>query len=209
MIECEIQWKIIKRPYSIATSNKEMQEAKYIWFVVKKVSDDGMSNYLTQDVEFKASITIKWPVWHYTDSGSQPNYLLISTWSGLSPNVGLFKTLVYETWKYSKLINIFWEKTHADIVPELQDLFTQHNKQNITNIFHLSREEKMIGRGAGDEVSLQLRPGHVQDSLKEAIEILWTETSCFVCWAPAMVEDVTKILWELWVDKEDITFEKY
>ena len=200
MLELELWWSSIKRPYSIATTNQQMQEEKHIGFVVKKVSDDGMSQHLTQHIKMWDEITIKGPVGHYTDSETHPSYLLISTWSGLSPNVGLFNHLVYETSKAKKLINIFGEKIYADIVPELETLFTSHNKQNITNFFHLSR--------ATNELSW-FKGGHVQDSLEEAIQILWTETSCFVCWAPAMVEDVRKKLEELGVDKEDITFEKY
>ena len=47
MIEVEIDGKVIKKPYSIATTNKMMQEEKLFGVVVKKTSEKGMSDYLT------------------------------------------------------------------------------------------------------------------------------------------------------------------
>lgn len=199
MIEAQIWDKKIKKPYSIASTNHHMQESKQISFVVKKTSEDGMSHYLTQDIQEGNIVSLKWPVWHYVDSKQHKNYLLISTGSWLSPNVWLFQHLVYEKPTYENIVNIFGEKTQDDIIPELEELFTQHGQENITNYFHLSREE--------------LRKGylswHVQDSLQQAIDLLWTSTSCFICWAPKMVEDVRDKLEAFGIASEDITFEKY
>jgi len=108
MIEKEIQWKIIKRPYSIASTSQEMMNQKHIAIVVKKASNQWMSNYLTQEITLGEEVLIKWPVGHYTISPDHQNYLLISTGSWLSPNVGIFKHLVYGEWKYKKIVNVFW-----------------------------------------------------------------------------------------------------
>lgn len=209
MIEVELQGKKIKKPYSIASTNHHMQEAKQISFVVKKASEDGMSHYLTQTIQEGDHVILKWPVWHYTDSSTHKNYLLISTGSWLSPNVWLFQHLVYESWVHQNIVNIFWEKTHADIVPELEELFTNHGQEHITNFFHLSRQSKPFPPVKGGEGGLFYAPWHVQDSLEQAVEILWTQTSCFVCGAPAMVEEVRQQLEALGIQSEDITFEKY
>ncbi len=215
----------IKKPYSIASTSRQMQESKQISFVVKKASEDGMSHYLTQIIQPGNQITVKWPVWHYTDSLTHPNYLLISTGSGLSPNVGLFDHLVYGWWTYNHIINIYGERTHADIVPEIFDLFTQHGQDNIDNFFHLSREQDATifsnnsvvpwqGEGVPFGVGVWATwavflPWRIQSSIPAAIQKLGTNTSCFLCGKPEMVDEVRQILMELWLEWEDITFEKY
>jgi len=210
MIEGQIGDKKIKKPYSIASTSLQMQESKQISFVVKKASEDGMSHYLTQDITSGDQITVKGPVWHYTDSHAHPNYLFIATGSGLSPNVWLFQHLVYEHWSFNQIVNVFGEKTLADIVPEIETLFAQHGQQNIINFFHLSREEKFppFIKGGAEGGGIW-KPWRIQSSLPEAIELLGTQTSCFICGLPAMVDDARHILQELWVESEDITFEKY
>ena len=217
MIEAQIQGKKIKKPYSIATTNKQMQESKQIWFVVKKVSEAGMSHFLTQDIHMGDEIALTWPVWHYTDSQTHKNYLFISTWSGLSPNVWLFQHLVYESWAYTDIVQVFGEKTQADIVPEIHNIFTTHWQKNVTNFFHLSREAKSpplirggaIGGGVSNPTWNIRKPWYVQSSIPAALEILGTETSCFICGKPEMVDEVRALLQEAGIEKEDITFEKY
>jgi ferredoxin-NADP reductase len=56
-----------------------MQESKQIGFVVKKVSKDGMSDFLTNKIGPQDSIKITGPVGHYTDNKKYKKYLLIST----------------------------------------------------------------------------------------------------------------------------------
>jgi len=225
MIEVEINGEIIKRPYSIATTNQCMQDNRHLWIVVKKTSDHGMSHYLTQAIQIGDTVGIKGPVGHYTDSKTHPNYLLISTWSGLSPNVGIFTHLIHESWKFEQIINLFGEKTYADIVPEIEAIFTGHNKDKVTNIFHLSREDESFfnkqnilspDKGKGSPLGVGVwkpwityLPWRILSSVTQAIQHLWTETSCFVCGQPDMVEEVRGILEKLGVDREDITFEKY
>jgi ferredoxin-NADP reductase len=43
--------KALKKPYSIATSNQELQEQGSIGFVVKKVREGFMSEYLTDTIQ--------------------------------------------------------------------------------------------------------------------------------------------------------------
>ncbi len=212
MLETEFEWKKMKKPYSISTTYKQMEEEKHIGFVVKKTSLDWMSNFLTQLITADFQVSVKWPVGHYTNSLEHKKYLFIATWSGLSPNVWLFSKLVYQQWDYDYIVNIFWEKTHADIVPEIETLFTQHNKENINNFFHLSREpniEQINKQYQSTWSTIRYQTWRIQGSLTKAIELLWTDMSCFICWKPEMVDDVRYILEQSWVDKEDITFEKY
>ena len=59
MIEAEVNGKVSKKPYSIATTNKQLQEEKTIGIVVKKTSDHGMSDWLTHQIKIGDSVQIK------------------------------------------------------------------------------------------------------------------------------------------------------
>lgn len=59
MIEVEMDDKKIKKPYSIASTSRQMQESKILSIVVKKASEDGMSHYLTQTIQPGDQITLK------------------------------------------------------------------------------------------------------------------------------------------------------
>lgn len=215
MIEKELNGKLTRKPYSIATTNIQMQEEKTIGFVVKKTSENGMSSFLTQQITLGDTINIKGPVWHYVDSFEFPNYLFISTGSGLSPNVGLFQHLVYESKRYEKIVNIFGERFYSHIIPEVENLFVAHDDDRIQNMFYLSQEEFPLLEQedflVGDKrVGLELyRKWYVQEWLAKAVAYLWPQTSCFLCGIPAMVDDVQKKLIALWIPKEQISFEKY
>lgn len=141
MIEVQIGNKITKKPYSIATTNRQLQEEKLIGFVVKKTSEYGMSDWLTQQCSLGSEVLLKGPVGHYTDSQEFPNYLFISAGSGLSPNVGIFQHLVYESRQYEKIVNIFGERYYTHIIPEIENLFLAHGDEHIKNLFFLSQEE--------------------------------------------------------------------
>ena len=170
-----------------------------------------MSDWLTHKIQIWETIEIKWPVGHYTDPQNHPNYLFVSVGSGLSPNLGLFQHLVYESKKYHHIVNIFWERYQKHLVPYIQDIFLDHGQHNITNMFYLSQEDRspfsFQERGWGGE--LIYHSGHVQDWLEPAISLLGTQTSCFLCGKPEMVDDVSSRLQAMGIAKSDITFEKY
>lgn len=200
MIEVKHNWKKMKNPYSIATTNTMMIDEKHIWVVVKKTSDHGLSHYMTHTMQIWDTLAIKWPVGHYTDSQTNQNYLFVSVWSGLSPNLGLFHHLAYESREFNTIVNIFWERFHKHIVPAIHDLFYDHGQEHIHNLMYLSQETETVP---------WYTKGYVQDGLEQAISLLWINTSCFLCGKPEMVDDVRQRLETLWIDKEDITFEKY
>jgi ferredoxin-NADP reductase len=59
MLEVTIDGIAKKKPYSIATTNRMIQEEKLIGFIVKKASEQGVSNFLTQTIQLGDSITMK------------------------------------------------------------------------------------------------------------------------------------------------------
>lgn len=200
MIEAILDDKLSKKPYSIATTNRMLQEEKLIWFVVKKASDNGMSAYLTQHITIGDTLTLKWPVGHYINPHTHPRYLFVSIWSGLSPNFWLFQQLVYENTEYDHIVNILGERTSVELVPYIQDRFTNHGSDRVTNFFCLSQEELQ---------QTTFTHGHVQTKLADAIALLGTQTTCFVCGSPVGVTDVVYQLTQLGIAREDIIIEKY
>ena len=219
MIEAKVNGKTIKKPYSIATTHQQLQEKWEIGFIVKKVSPDGMSDFLTQEISSQTQVTLTGPLGHYKDPWTHQNYLLVSAWSGLSPNLGIFQHLVYESKKFTKIVNVYGERYYKHIIPHVEDLFVNHGDSNVYSFIHLSKEEEYPHipnpHNPHDETQTAwwtdniYQPWHVQDSLATAIEILWTNTSCFLCGMPSMVDDVREKLQALWIPKENIVFEKY
>jgi ferredoxin-NADP reductase len=177
-----------------------LQEEKCIWFVVKKASENGMSDFLTQSITIGDQVTLKWALGHYIDPKRHQNYLFISIGSGLSPNLGIFQHLVYESGNYHRIVNILGERTARELVPFIQDRFTQHGAEGITNFFCLSQE--LVTHS-------DYTQWYVQTKLADAVTLLGKQTTCFVCGSPAIVTDVVYQLTALGIAREDIIVEKY
>jgi len=185
----------IKRAYSIASSPND----DFIWFYVKRVSENGMSKYLTYDIKIGNSLELSWPYGHMVCEPKKiKNFLLISIWSWLAPMISIYNYL-NETKKYNKILNLYWERYESFFINEVQNIFKSKENENIKNIFYLSREEKQL-----------FKKWYVQSSFDEAKEFLWTEnTDIFLCGSPSMVDDSIDILEKLWFKKENMYFEKY
>jgi ferredoxin-NADP reductase len=50
-VDYQVEGKSLKKPYSIASTHNHFLETKEVSFYVKKASENGMSNYLTQIVK--------------------------------------------------------------------------------------------------------------------------------------------------------------
>ncbi len=193
--------KKLKKPYSIATTSRYFEQEKEIGCVVKQVGVWGMSEHLVSWLPIWWTVTLVWPVWHYVDSWEHPSYLFISVWSGLSPNVGLFDQLIH-TQAFSKIVLIHGERFFSHHVLSLHERFTEISlsDERVSYIPVFSKEKNLPKWG---------REWYVQSTLDEALADLWNDCSCFLCGKPEMVDDVRRLLSEKWMDKEDITFEKY
>lgn len=200
MIETLIEDQIVKKPYSIATTNRMLQEEKLIGVIVKKASTNGMSDWLTSKIALGDTVTLKGPAGHYTDPKTQPNYLLISTGSGLSPNFGLFQHLVYEQKLWWTLVHLFWERYEEDLIPQIITNLHESWLPNIHTFTYLSGE---------DNSYVLYRMWHVQDGLQEAVNLVGNSATCFVCGKPAMVTDVIEKLQGMGIPREQIVVEKY
>lgn len=56
MITYQDDARTLKKPYSISTTNRYLQETKRIGFIVKKTSEDGMSAHLTTQTDYTVTL---------------------------------------------------------------------------------------------------------------------------------------------------------
>ncbi len=191
--------KPLKKPYSIATTNQELQEKGSIGFVVKKVREWFMSEYLTDTIQVGDVLHLQWPVGHMIDTWANNAYLLASVGSGLSPMVSLYNHIVASN-PTAKIANLFWERFHAHVLPSVEETFSL-SSDNVHNQLFLSKEENL---------PKNYTQWHIQNGLESALAFLNTkEISVFICGKPEMVDDFRSQLTAYWVDPKNIKFEKY
>lgn len=200
MIECQTDSWLKKKPYSIATTNSTMQEKNLIGFYIKQASDDGVSHYLTQRIQIKDEVSMKWPVWHYIDRKLNNNYLLISTWSWLSPNLWILEKLLNDT-SSTTIVSLFGERAREKMIDSSTQLLCTHDSR-LTSLITYSKEWPVADRE---------RSGYVQDHLNECLQIFGQTKAIqvFLCWRPEMVKEVEQKLLTYWISKDMITTEKY
>lgn len=191
-------WKPLKKPYSIATTNAELQQDGTVGFVVKKSREWFMSDYLTTQIAVGDTIYLQWPAGHMVDQKLTSNYLLISVGSGLSPMVSLYIALQENP--NNKIANLFGERYHAHVLPSVEALFSKQS-DNVYNQLFLSKEENL---------SAQYTLGYIQDGLEKALQFLGSsDISVFICGKPEMVDDVKRKLIDTGIEPQRIKAEKY
>jgi NAD(P)H-flavin reductase len=192
MITHQDEKRTLKKPYSIATTNTQLQNEKRIGFIVKKTSENGMSAFLTTECNY--TVTLTWPVGHYRNNNVSEHYLFVSTWSGLSPNVGIRNALLERPTPQQRIVFLYGEKHLDNLLPEMRTRADESIPWVTTHIY-LSRQL---------DAPSNYKTGYVQDGLTESIATLGTQTACFICGLPEMVQDVQQRLMWLWVPKEYI-----
>ena len=205
----------IKRAYSIATTPKEAERG-LIWFYVKKVSETWMSKFLVEDIQNWDTLEMIWPFGHMVldNVKKEFNYLLISIWSGLGPVLSILTEIRWNeniNLEAIKVANLYWERYFSSIVPKVIEDMSEIEKWwnwNVKNIIYLSREEKVEQL---TDLSLEFRRWHIQDWLEDALKFVWdaAKLKVYICWKPAMVDDIVAKLIDKWVIKDNIKFEKY
>ncbi len=135
--------KPLKKPYSIATTQAELDRDGTIGVIVKKTMDGFMSEYLTKTVAVGDTIVVTGPLGHMIDKGENNRYLLVSTGSGVSPMVGLYTQLSKKT--DASIVNIFGERYHHHILPSVEQTFSS-DRDNVKHILFLSQDDHHLYR---------------------------------------------------------------
>jgi len=199
MLQTLIWDKIVKRAYSIYSTNQQLQDSQTISFCIKRKEWGLFSPRATQVAKEGMQITMVWPLWKFIDPGVSKNYLFISVGSGLSPCFSLYTSLL-QTGSYNKIVNLFGER-YLDHIPN--EVFQQYSLQDpkIHNTICLSKEES---------IPQWMKKGYVQDALDDALQFLDTQDiTVFICGLPAMCDDIAKILQDKGIEKQRLIIEKY
>jgi len=195
--------KKIKRAYSIASTNKLLQEKKEIKFFVKKVSENWMSNFLTKKIKKWDILNLEGPAWHFIDDWNINKYLFVSIGSWYAAIRPKYIKLINNDSKLNnsnKIVNIIGERYIGDLIPSIKTEFSKQTDA-VKNILFLSREK---------DIKDSMRIWHVQDGLEEAFAFLWwKDFITFICGKPAMVDSIEEFLIQKGISKEFIKFEKY
>ena len=195
--------KIIKRSYSIYSTNQQLQDTKTISFCIKRKDQWVFSTRATQVAAVGMQITMTWPVGRFVDDSASRNYLFISVGSGLSPCFSIYQQLI-RTDQYDKIANLFGERVLDHIPWEVLDAYSIQSEK-IHNQICLSKEELSNKLQASS-----LRSGYVQSWLDDALIFLGTQDmTVFVCWLPAMCDEVAQILQDKGIEKSRLIIEKY
>jgi len=199
---CDEKGKIIRRAYSIGTTNQQMQDEWTIGTIVKKNSLHGMSAYLTQIIKLWDTMTMTWAIGHFIDPGHHHRYLFCSIGSWLTPIHAHYQKLIKDEKRETRIANIFGERNRDFLLDDIVQLFSLNN-ENIKNICFLSREEKNVPQWR--------KKGYVQAWLEEALHFLWNDEDiiAFLCGKPSMVDEMREKLLDAGIPNEQIVFEKY
>ena len=191
--------KIIKRSYSIYSTNQQLQDTKTISFCIKRKDQWVFSTRATQVAAVGMQITMTWPVGRFVDDSASRNYLFISVGSGLSPCFSIYQQLI-RTDQYNKIANLFGERVLDHIPWEVLDAYSIQSEK-IHNQICLSKEEH-IWSG--------MKSWYVQSGIDDALVFLGTQdVTVFVCWLPAMCDEVAQILQDKGIEKRRLIIEKY
>ena len=199
MLQTLIDDKIVKRAYSIYSTNQQLQDHHTISFCIKRKDWGSFSTWATKIAKIWMKITMMWPVGKFIDNNLHKNYLFISVGSGLSPCFSLYTHLLKQ-WNYNKIANLFGERYLSHIPSEVLEYYSLQNEK-IYNQICLSKEENILQ---------WMKQWYVQDWLQSALDFLETkDCTIFICWLPTMCDDVTQILLDKWFEKSNLIIEKY
>ena len=201
LLGAEIDGKLVKRSYSISSTNQILQEKNIICFGIKRTSDGVFSTWAMQVAKIWDTITMTWPLGKFVDQGQSGNYLFLSVGSGLYPCLSLYDQLL-QTDKYHKIVNLFGEKQKEHIPDSVISSFTITNDRIYNQI--------CLSRIMHDQQPHLYRSGRIQGALDDALAFLWThDISVFLCGRPDMCKEMQEVLLDKWIAKERIMIEKY
>lgn len=191
--------KIVKRSYSIYSTNSQLQDSQIISFCIKRKEWWIFSTWATKEAKVGMQITMTWPLGKFVDNHTSDKYMFVSVWSGLSPCYSIYMDLL-EKKSYNKIANLFGERYIAHIPAEVLESYSIQN-ESIHNQIFLSQEENIWP---------SMRKWYVQSWLDSALEFLNTkDITVFICGLPAMCDDVAAQLIEKGIPKEQLIIEKY
>ena len=138
-----------------------------------------------------------WPAGHFLLQENTKNKLFIGTWTGLVPLYNqIVEWLKLKSWEKYQLV--FW-------VRYLKDMLYQQEFERLKELYPDNFYYHLVV--SRDESTWIIKKWYVTDFLSKNVISQYSEY--YLCWAPAMIESCQEKLSTLWVDSENIYFEKY
>ncbi len=202
MVHCQTSWWLKKKPYSIASAPRSMQEEKTIALYIKQESENGCSAYLTRDIQIWDRVMLQWPLGHYVDDHTYQDYLFISTGSGLAPNLSIATELTHRD-SHSKIGFLFGERSIDQIPTSVLNQLKQLEMLGIQTQLCLSQQSS--------PTDFVHHPWRFTDILDDTLASFTDihQISYFLCGKPSMVDATMQRLIDLGIDRSAITTEKY
>lgn len=177
----ELEWNIIK-------------------LIIKRWSEDmgwRWWSILLCDATVWENFNFVWPAGHFTLQENTKNKLFLWTGTGLVP---LYNQIISGLWKNSgeKYQLVFGVRKKEDLfyIQQFKELKNHYPDTFYYHIFTSRSEAEWI-----------IQQWYVTDFLSKNVVKQYGEY--YICWAPAMIEGCQERLTKLWVDENDVLFEKY
>ncbi len=106
-IDHKVEGKLLKKPYSIASTHNHFLDTKEILFFVKKASENGMSHYLTQVIQPGDLLRFQGSSGYLVDEKLYDKYLFVSIGSGLAAVYPHYLEAISEELPARKVVNVF------------------------------------------------------------------------------------------------------
>ena len=161
-------------------------------FIIKRVENGRWWSKEICDLELWTELKWVWPAGHFLLNNNTKNKLFIWTGAWLVPLYFMIKNINKDI--KSKLL--FWVRTK-------KDLFYLKKLDKIKKINPNFDYEVFLSKEETNEYNKWYVTNYLN---KENIKDFW---EFYICWAPAMIDDSSDILKNLWVDKKNIFFEKF
>lgn len=197
MLNVPYQGQILKRAYSIASPPTQKETLE---LTIKKVPQGRASAYLTEMVKEGDEFLIKGPygkfIW-IPPMGT--SLVLIGAGSGIVPLMCILRYIISAGLEHVKA-TLLYSSTHYEEIIYRQELERMEKHSNIKIVHTLTRSYPPDWKGYTGRINPSMLLREVEDIPVHLY---------YLCGPPAFVEDVSSMLLELGVDREQIRKEKY
>ena len=193
-LSLKIQEKIF-RAYSIASSPSRLPELS----LCVKILPDGTGSQYIDALSKGDEIIFRGPFGHFGSKQPQKKTLCIATGTGIAPMRAIFETQVNAPQK-GKNIGLLFGVREEEYASYLED-FQKAEREHLSFSFTLC-----VSRPKSEG---NFFTGRVTDFLLQQPKEFFTEKEVLLCGNPPMVKEVTQILLEKGVEKENIVAESF
>lgn len=184
-----------RRSYSIASK----PEIHHSFDLLIDHTPQGVGTTFLQNLDFGAEVDIMGPLGRFTfsEGGNEEELVFIATGSGVAPFRSMILELLQDK-KETRPITLYWGLRYVE------NLFWQNEFQDLSEEFENFKFHPVISRAVAEWT---LCRGRVTDCL--SVHEVSVNGAYYLCGNAHMIEDVSKMLEEKGVPKENVHHEKF